>query len=479
MSRLPIRVRMTIVFALATALVLALAGSFVYLRVEAELNNSVDDALLNRVDELARSLDSPGRLRIGGARAEGNEDTLAEVLGARGNVVASSELRGKVPALDPAQLATLTGPTLFSLDSVAGIDGGARILARPYQQGTRTLYLLTGASTGDRNETLSRLARTFAIGVPLSLLAASILGYAVATIAIRPMERMRSRAAQITLDRTGQRLPLPDTADEIHRLGQTLNEMLERIEGSIVRERGFVADASHELRTPLAIIRSELELGLEAGASRQELVDGMRSAAEEVTRMQTLTDELLELSSSEQSVARPLELEVVELARLLGDLEARYESRFGRAGRSIELAVDPSLEVALDAGRVASALSNLVDNALRYGAGTVRVSAARDRGELVLAVADQGAGFPAGFAQRAFDRFSRGDAGRGGQGTGLGLALVRAVAEAHGGSAAIVESGPGTAGATVELRIPDAPAPGTALATRSVLPEQLDRSQPT
>ena len=123
----------------------------------------------------------------------------------------------------------------------------------------------------DREEALAGLAGAFLIGGPIALLLASGLGYLLAGRALAPVEAMRRRAAEITLERSGERLPLPRADDEIHDLGATLNTMLDRIEASLERERVFVADASHELRTPLAILRTELELAERQRRSPEEL----------------------------------------------------------------------------------------------------------------------------------------------------------------------------------------------------------------
>ena len=132
---------------------------------------------------------------------------------------------------------------------------------------------MVGESLQQRDRALEGLHTLLAIGGPLALLIAALAGYAVVAAALRPVERMRARAAAITAGETGGRLPVPPSRDEIARLGHTLNEMLGRLEAALLRERSFVSDASHELRTPLAILRTELELALRGRSTRDELVD--------------------------------------------------------------------------------------------------------------------------------------------------------------------------------------------------------------
>ena len=452
MTRLPIRLRLTIAFAFAMAVVLGLAGTFVYVRVADDLSSSIDDALRTRVDDLARQLQAAGPegVGLGGARDEGAEDILSEVLSSDGTVVASSEALKPTSVLSPEQFASARRAlTYFDAGEVPGIEGQARLLARPVDTEDGPFVVVTGASTGDRAETLAGLVTTFAIGGPIALLLASALGYGLATLALRPVEAMSARAARITLERSGERLPLPAADDEIGRLGRTLNEMLARIEASIERERAFVADAGHELRTPIAILRSELELGLRPDRDREEARDAMRSAIEEAARLQRLAEDLLALARSD-AARLPIELRPVLIADLLARSSQRFAGRAESADREIEVETDPALIWVLDADRIESVLGNLVENALRHGAGTIAMRAGRDAGELVIVVSDEGPGFPPGFADRAFDRFARAETGRTSSGTGLGLAITKAVVEAHGGT---VSAAAGS-GAPVTVRIP-------------------------
>ena len=255
--------------------------------------------------------------------------------------------------------------------------------------------ILAGASTGDRAETLSGLVKTFAIGGPLALLLASALGWALAALALRPVEAMTERAQRITLARSGERLPLPAADDEIGRLGRTLNDMLARIESSIERERAFVADAGHELRTPLAILRSELELGLRPDRDHEEARAAMRSAIDEASRLEMLADDLLTLARSDAARLQ-IERRPVTVAGLLADTRARFAGRGEAVGRTIDVEAPPALVWNLDRDRIEAALGNLVENALRHGDGTITLSG-RAAGEMLeLSVADEGRGFPPG-----------------------------------------------------------------------------------
>ena len=156
--------------------------------------------------------------------------------------------------------------------------------------------MVVGQSLDDRDETLAGLVASFAIGGPIAVLLASLLGYALAAAGLRPVEAMRRRAAEVSLERDGERLPLPAAHDEIRRLGETLNEMLDRLRGSLERERRFVADASHELRTPVAVIKTELEGALRAGGHDPRVREALVAAVEECDHLAQLAEDLLVLA---------------------------------------------------------------------------------------------------------------------------------------------------------------------------------------
>jgi two-component system, OmpR family, sensor kinase len=265
---------------------------------------------------------------------------------------------------------------------------------------------------------------------------------------------MRRRAAAVSAREPG-RLPVPPSRDEISRLATTLNEMLGRLEAAFDHERRFVANASHELRTPLAMLRTELELALRRPRSREELEAAVRSAAEETNRLSQLAEDLLLIARADQG-ALPIRPEQVGVGDLFATVADRFERLAGERGREL----DPrpaSAAISADPARVEQALANLVENALEHGAGKIDLFAV-ERDELVeLHVVDAGAGFPDGFLERAFDRFSRADDARGGSGTGLGLSIVALIAQAHGGSAGAVNRPEG--GADVWLSLPCAWAP--------------------
>ncbi len=302
----------------------------------------------------------------------------------------------------------------------------------------------------ERNEALTDLLQQLLLGGPIALVLASLAGYGVAAAALRPVETMRSRAADISAADPEQRLPVPATGDEIARLGTTLNEMLDRLGEALEHERSFVADASHELRTPLAILRTELELALVEGRSAEELRAALASAAEETDRLIQLSEDLLTIAQTERGDL-PLRIAPTALEEAFTTVGARFARRASAAGRAIEVEA-AGVELGADRLRLDQAIGNMVDNSLRYGAGTIVLNAVARDGEVEIHVRDRGPGFPPEFLDRAFERFSRRSPSQGDGGSGLGLAIVRTVARAHGGEADAANLDGG--GADVWMTIP-------------------------
>src|SRR6266516_4203252 len=262
-NRLPIRLRLTLVFALAMAVVLLLAGWLVDARVSNDLANALDEQLRSRAQDVSALVRRDGSLKsTHGALIEHGE-TFAELLSVTGSVVDSTNPVGHTPLLSPRDLShAQRGPFFLDRSSVPGLDEPARMLALPVPRGGTRLVLIVGATRANRAETLVSLRNGFLIGGPLALILASLAAYGLAGAALRPIEAMRRRAAAISASSLDDRLPVPPSSDEVSRLGETLNEMLARIGDGLAREHRFVADASHELRTPLALIKTELELAL-------------------------------------------------------------------------------------------------------------------------------------------------------------------------------------------------------------------------
>jgi heavy metal sensor kinase len=452
MSRLPIRIRLTLVFALVMALVLAGFGAFVYLRLQSSLDEQLEERLTASAAAIA------ALVRQGDPAADPGglvgDDEFAQVIGADGTVLAATSPAGVDPLLSTEGVsAARSGPVAVERVEVAGVDGGeARLLAIPVDRADGATVVLVGASLEDRDDALGGLLTQLVIGGPIVLLLASLAGYGLAAAALRPVERMRERAAEISAETPGERLPLPQARDELYRLGETLNAMLGRLEAGLERERRFVAEASHELRTPLAALQAELELALRRPRTAEELESALRSAADEADRVARLAEDLLVLARADEG-ALALRRSEIPARDLLEGVARRFSARAEPTGRTLDIASDDGTLVLGDRLRLEQALGNLVDNALRHGGGGVLLEASVDNGSIALRVSDEGPGFPSELLPVAFERFSRTNEARTEGSAGLGLAIVDAIARAHGGSVTAANRPAGGAEVTISLPV--------------------------
>jgi len=456
MSRVPIRLRVTLVFTAVMALVLVAVGFFLYFRSEAQLDESINNGLRSRAGELSTLVQGSETdlSRSKGASLIEKDESFAQVLARDGRLIDSTPQLGSRPVLSPSELSKAsTAPAFFERTGLPGIDAIARLLAAPVKTSDGEQVVVVGSSLADHNDALHNLATLLLIGGSVALLLSSLAGYLATGSALRPVEAMRRRAAAISARGPQERLPVPAARDELQRLGRTLNEMLDRIDDTLERERRFVDDASHELRTPLTLHRTELELALRHGESTEDLRSAIVSGLEEIDRLVQLAEDLLVLARSEDGQLA-LALEVISVRDLLTAVGERFNARASESGRRLVVNGSADLRFEGDRLRLEQALTNMVDNALRYGEGEIRVWARENGGQVELHVGDRGKGFPPEFVAQAFERFSRADAARGRGGSGLGLAIVEAIALAHRGRARAANDSSG--GADVWIEIPAA-----------------------
>lgn len=455
LQRLPIRVRVTIAFVAVMAVVFAGMGVFIYLRQESELQYTIDQGLRSRaadITTLVRAADS-GLAESGRSPLTETGESVAQILDGRGRVVDAPPALRNRPIASAATVGRATRGTIFvDRTTVPTSDGETRLLATPVTVGGDRLVVVVGASLEAREKSQHSLAALLGLAGIGALACAAAAGFGVVSAALAPMEAMRRRAGEIQATAPGARLPVPRAQDEVHRLGETLNSMLDRLEDALTRERQFVSDASHELRTPLAILKGELELALWTDASADELRAAISSAVEESDRLSELAEDLLVIARADHG-RLPVRREEVEARELLEMVGQRFELRAAEHATEILVEGEGGEVVDGDRLRLEQALGNLVENALRHGAGPVTLSAGRSSDQsTVLKVCDRGPGFGEGFAAYAFERFSREDSARGRGGAGLGLAIVEAIAQAHGGGVRACNRRGG--GAEVALIIP-------------------------
>lgn len=447
--------RLTLVY-VAVAVTLLVAGGLLFTRqLESGLGASVDTGLRTRADQLVQVIthsDEGLDFQDERTRLITPRESFAQVVASDGSVVESSEAIGNQPVLGSAEFRAAQGRERFSDRRLDGER--VRLLAAPARRSDGSTWVaVVGASFEPTEEALDQVRGNLLVGGVVIVLVAGVGSWLLAGAALRPVEHMRREVADISAHDPGATIDVPATRDEIAALGATMNELLGRLQAALRHERRLVADAGHELRTPLAVLQVELELASRPGRSHDELRVALANAADETRRLARLAEGLLFLASSDERGVvldrRHQRLEPVLLAA--ADQAAGEEV-------SIRVEVDPALRAPFDGLRLRQAVDNLLHNALRVApqGSEVLVRAWNDDSGVHIEVSDHGPGFPEDFLPHAFERFRRADSARGRNdgGAGLGLAIVQAIAEAHGGQAEARNQEGG--GAAVRLTLPAA-----------------------
>jgi heavy metal sensor kinase len=445
-----IRARLTLWFSTALAALALVLGALAYLGARRGLLDGLDVTLAESARRSVLSQDIP----VGADATAGLQ--LTRNAPARLLLLDGTPLQS-----DPA----FPGDVEVSADGLARASRGEasfdtqltfRVHTAPVSvEGRRVAVVQAVGDLASVTQTLVTLQRVLAILLPVTLLLAVAIGWWLAGQALAPAEDIRRRVEQIGTGDLSQRVGDAAPDDEIGRLARTFDGLLARVETAMKREQQFTSDASHELRTPLTVLKAEIEAGL----TRPRSNEAHRAALE---RLSVLADELGVLIDDLLTLARaanhPLRLAPTDLAALARNVVARLGSVAERRGLSLVAPGDDvHIDVMADAGKLSRAITNLVDNAVRYTPqGSVRVSIEVEGSHAVLSVADTGEGIAPEHLPHIFERFYRvnSDRGREEGGTGLGLSIVRAVIEAHAGTLS-VQSEVGQ-GSVFSIRLPRA-----------------------
>jgi signal transduction histidine kinase len=447
--RLPIRTRVTAAFTAAMTLLLLGIGLLVHWSMSGALLDELDSGLRFRAAAIAAT-SRHAAAETPDPRLEERTEAFDQLLTSGGRILRSSVALPPAPLLSPRELAAVHGPAFF-VRHVAGVQDAARLLAMPVGGGPRREILIVGTSMADRADELGRLVLVFAVGGPVAVLLASLAGWLVAGLGFRPVERMRRQAAAITASGLDHRLDLPVADDELHRLGATLNQMLDRLEDAARHDRRFLERASHELRTPLTALKAELDVAASGPRDVAALSAAITSATEEANRLIRLANDLLALARTHDG-RMPVSRAIHNVRWLLES--AATASRARAEAHSITLEVDaPDAPAFLDAMRVRQALDNLIDNALRHTPpqGTITLAARTTQDTVDISVRDTGSGMA------ALDRLQR-DLERDSDtlpGHGLGLRIAATVAASHDGRLLLANLEPHGAVITLQLRSGD------------------------
>ena len=465
-----IRLRLTFWYTALLILVLAGFALLVYVVVGQQLASQLNYDIRLRALQASRTLRAVSGgysyravtpLDLPSALPQMNEGLYAQVVGPRGDVLATSRSMSEPLPVPPDTLReALAGREVH--DTLTVDDERLEMYSAPLLLGGEAVGVLQVAvPRAPMEENHARLGLVLGGVVVGTATVAAGLGWLLATLAMRPVDRMTRTAQAIGSSADlARRLPEPPRRDELGRLARTFNEMLGQLDEAIGTQRRFLADASHELRTPIASIRTNAHALLRgADADPAEREPALRSVAREADRMSRLLADLLALARAD--AGQPLAHERLALDAMLLDV---YQQQRPLAGEvRLRIGDLEQVEVRGDPDRLKQLALNLVDNALRYTApgGTVTLDVVRRRDEALFRVRDTGVGIPAEHLSKIFDRFYRVDRSRArqGGGTGLGLAISRWIAEAHGGRID-VESAPGV-GSTFTVVLPALPSDAT------------------
>ena len=407
--------------ATAVVAVALLIGAFSFYGVlSASIHGSTERAAEQRLDELAERLDGPG-----GNVIDDLDDEIAQLIGPDGSVRAASEDARE--ALGSNALPVSDDPHILT------VDEEQMLVVSEDLDGDHALVV--AVSMKDDAETLATVSTLLTIAVPLLLILVAAITWLVVGRALRPVERIRERVDDITADRLDQRVPVPETADEIAALAVTMNGMLDRLDAATTAQRRFVSDASHELRSPLATIRQHAEL-----AQAHPEVTSIDELAEVVSaeglRLQGIVESLLLLARLDEGVSTRDE------AVDLDDVALGEVRRLRAAGLEVDGAGIHAARVHGDPRLLGQLLRNLADNAARHSRGRVAIGVTPSDRYVFVTVEDDGSGVPAEERERIFERFVRLDEARSRDagGSGLGLAIARGIATSAHGSLAVDDS---------------------------------------
>ena len=455
-----LRARVTLIAALGL-LVALIAGDLLLLNtLRVSLTRSVDDGARSGATEVA-ALINADRLPDPVPVAAGT--VSIQVLAPSGQIVnVSADADRLVPLLPPAQAASLANgnsavlvhgapfdmPSLLRV-AVVRADGGELVIAAvPYSSAADSLQVV---------------AHGLIFGTPVLFIVFIGATWLAVGSTLRPIDRIRRGAARVTGTGVPADLPVPEARDEVRSLALTLNDMLSRLTSAQQRQRSLVSDTAHELRSPIASIRTQLEVALDHPAG-QDWSSTARDVLADTLRLSRLTEDLLLLARLDEQADQAdmrRQGEPVDVGELACSVVARYADSPVPVAVAPHPEIDAAAEVAGNRDRLDRMLVNLIDNAVRYAKSSVMVSVGGSGSWVELAVTDDGPGIPEADRERAFDRFARLDDARtrcdeDAGGAGLGLAIVRATAQSHAGTARLESAPDGASGLRAVVRLPAA-----------------------
>jgi two-component system, OmpR family, heavy metal sensor histidine kinase CusS len=457
MKSFPIWLRLTAWYSLILAEILSVFGVTAYLAMRNSIHETVDEDLQEQTQGIQRlmerTLSSGGEedlqdelrehsvLRPGGA--------LLQVSDSRGNWLYRSAAMSRYNIPTPGEASA--APSTLVFENIP-----LRLRNTKIQVGGQTFFIQIATPLDDFYQALHRFALLLLISIPLLLLAAVAAGFWMSRRALAPVDQITQMAKSMSVQSLSSRLAVPRTRDELQRLSETLNGMLERLEAAFKKITQFTADASHELRTPIAVMRTRTELALRKHRTADEYRDALAQLHSELEGTSDLVEKLMLLARADYG-SESMHLCDADLNEIVRDVcrQGRTLSEAKKVSFR-ERIPEISVRIKADAHALRRLLLILIDNAVKYTSpdGQVEVSVEKQNGSALAVIRDTGIGIAAEDLPNIFERFYRADKARSREsgGVGLGLSIGRWIAEAHGGSIQ-VESTPG-GGSTFKVQLP-------------------------
>ncbi|MCW2927027.1 MAG: hypothetical protein JWM86_995 [Thermoleophilia bacterium] len=439
--------RLTTAFALVMAVVLVVGGIGIYFGERFSLDRNLDRELRRQSDELRTLVRRPGQFPAD--TLEDRPDSYLQLLNLDGTPIASTPPLQDTRLLTRRQVDDATrGQHTFERGSLTSTAQTFRIHTARMTDAGRALIAVSAVRRDSRDEALRELLGQLLLFGSGALAISILVGYRLTRAAMEPVEALRRQADEIhTSDAAGPRhLVIPRAGDEIERLATTLSRMLDRIDRTVQRERTFAATAGHELRTPLAALTAEIDLALRGNRSADELTEALRLARVDTERLTQLAEDLLLFS---RIASGELERSTFRLSEAADDAVTNTHVPDDRS----LIVRDDTTSIVMTGSKsmMQRAICNLLDNAIRHGRGTIELRLDADFEAARISVRDEGPGIEPQFVTDVFEPFTRAAGRPSGSGAGLGLALVRQVAETHHGTAIISNHASGRFEVTISV----------------------------
>ena len=419
MRRRSLRFRLTVWYAVVLAAGLSLFSALIWLSLRHRLMDEIDQDLAARAGQFERYFESESSTAAPGQLQD--------------------ELEEFCQALPPSSHVELHGDSGFTFQYPQGARpaSNVRTLRRQFSFNQEVFSLEIAAPTSNAEHTLDLLQFLLWSTIPVVILIACVGGAWLSGRALKPVNDIAAAAHMISIENLAERLPVPETGDELARLTEVLNTMFARLESAVKTLSQFAADASHELRTPLAVIRTTAELALRRARSPESYRDSLQEVAAEAERMTRLVEELLILARSDAATAE-MPLGAVDVREVLADVcdEMRSLAQMRQIRIRSDVSGDGAAIVAGNRPALHRLFLVLVDNALKFSrpGGEVIVKVANTDSRVSATIEDFGVGISENDLPHIFERFYRADQARTGAGHGLGLSLAKSITRVHGAS---------------------------------------------